>query len=479
MAQMTVQALLESLSAELSTEVCFTSHLNQLVEKLNKRRVEQDRDLAACFEKLGNAETKLAKQEGEKIDMSNRLDRALRELAHKDGSFSTNNEVVANLKQALELKQAKIEEQKTYCAEIKSALDQCQISMANMRRNEEMIRKHVTSQDFDISMLRKQTEQLALEKGKLSGSVQELENELVGLKNVLKDKSVENERLSSELRASLNAQEKQLVELRTAKESISELEDAVVSKRREKDLLMTTYCRVIKDNEKLHADLQKIQEDLVASRTGDSQSEAAFKAFQTKSQLQAQEIERLKTHIVTAETKIQELETQLRDAVQCKRQVEEESSERKREITTLKGLVSSLERNKKDLAAQMARFGKQASELRNHLRRIEEERNGLQVKLKGAAAMDNPAAKTLQHQLASVTMELEQVKMQLHLLERERDGLSQQLRMEKTKYEKMEQAMMQERNKRLEKEVVVQVSLLGRRAAANQRDSPSKQPGAS
>lgn len=113
MAQMTVNALLESLSAELNTEVRFTSHLNQLVDKLNNRRLQQDHELTSLNEKIGDLEGKIAKLESEKYELRGHLERATNDLIRKDGTYSNNNEVITNLQQALDSKQSKIEEQKS------------------------------------------------------------------------------------------------------------------------------------------------------------------------------------------------------------------------------------------------------------------------------------------------------------------------------------------------------------------------------
>lgn len=112
-AQMTVKTILESLSAELNTEVCFTSHLNQLVDKLNKRRSEQDQQITQLSTNLRDTEARVLKLEGEKTELLSKLERTLSELSRKDGASSTTNEVIHNLQQAVESKQSKIEEQKS------------------------------------------------------------------------------------------------------------------------------------------------------------------------------------------------------------------------------------------------------------------------------------------------------------------------------------------------------------------------------
>lgn len=116
MAHTTVNALLESLSAELNTEVCFSSHLNQLVDKLNKRRTEQDQQISQISTQLRECEGRTALLETEKADLRSKLEKALTDLSRKDGSSTTTSEVIHNLKQAVDLKQSKIEEQKSNLA---------------------------------------------------------------------------------------------------------------------------------------------------------------------------------------------------------------------------------------------------------------------------------------------------------------------------------------------------------------------------
>ncbi len=455
MASLTVRSLLESLSGELNTEVCFTSHLNQLIDKLNKRRLEQDGELARCQERLYEAEAQLTRQEMEKAELAGRLEITLEELSKRSGTSASSGEVVANLQQALESKQSKIDEQKRYCTEIKAALDNCQQTMAHMRRNEDMIKKHIQSQDEEIASLKRASEHFAQERTKYTARMQEVEGELAKGRAASKDKAAENAKLVVELREARGAEEKALATLRTSKDRIAELEETVASKRKEKDLLMTTYCRVIKDNEKLHADLQKIQDGLASSRAGDANAEGVIKAFQTKIQLLSQDVERLKGQLEESQAKVGELEAKLYEAVRARGRLEEEERERKAEAAALKGTVASLERSKKDLAAQTARFGQQAADLRGHLRRIEEERNDLQRQL-ASVTKENPSAKILQSHLAKVSMDLDYMRSQMHALEREKDTVSSELHSERVKSERMEQVALEERNQRLEKERAIQ-----------------------
>lgn len=325
-----------------------------------------------------------------------------------------------------------------------------------MRRNEEMIRQHVVSQDCEIRNIKNQYESTMGENAKLVKRVADMEADQVMLKNAFREKSEEAQRLRGELQEALTARDKALIDIKSARDHIAEMEEALNAKRREKDLLMTTYCRVIKDNEKLHADMQKLHDDYMASRSGDVQSENALKAFQTKVQLQNQELERLRSNLNQDEAKILEYESKIQELQKSKRIVEQESHDREKEIKSLKGIISSLERSKKDIAAQMARFGQQANELRHHLRRLEDEKNDLQSKLR-SATLDSPAARSLQTQLATMSMELEQTRAQLRLLERERDALTQHVQFERKRAAEMEDLMVQERNKRLEKENLVDV----------------------
>lgn len=457
MANMTVNALLESLSAELNTEVCFSTHLNQLVEKLNKRRIEQDKELSAFTERIRDSDLRISKLEGEKAELRSRLERATNDLLRKDNSSSTNNEVIFNLQQALEVKTAKIDEQKKYCGELKTALDQCQLSMANMRRNEEMIRNHVMAQDEEIRSLRVKYEQVAGDNSKVVQKITEMTSELTMMKSAFSDKTAECQRIEAELKAAIVVKEKASMDVKNLKSHIVELEEAILAKRKEKDLLMTTYCRVIKDNEKLHADMQKLHDDYVSSRTGDVQSEQAMKAFQTKITIQAQELERMRTQISEADRKIIELESRLDETQKGRRRLDDDTRDKDREIASLKSVISSLERSKKDIAAQMARFGQQASELRTCLRRIEEERNDLQNKLK-SSALDSPMARNMQTQLATVSMELDQARTQLRLMEREKEMLSQQVQLEKLRSIKLEEMLTQERNKASDSDNLVNVT---------------------
>lgn len=338
-------------------------------------------------------------------------------------------------------------------------MEQSQVAMANMRRNEEMIRQHVLSQDEDIKRSKTALARVEAERLRATQRCSEMEAELSMIKTAFKEKTEEAQRLQAELKYAINSQEKAQMDVKAANDHVRDLEDMLASKRKEKDLLMTTYCRVIKDNERLHADLQKLHEDFVTTKAGDAQSESTIKAFQTKLQMQAHELENYRVQLGQADNKIAELSSKIDETVRSKRRIEDEVQEKSREIGHLKGVVTSLERSKKDIAAQMARFGQQAADLRNHLRRIEEERAELQEKLKNSSTSDSPVARGLHDKLLNVSMELDQIRTKLRAVEREKEALAHQLQLEKIKSSKMEEIVNQERNKRLEKESLLDVCL--------------------
>lgn len=329
--------------------------------------------------------------------------------------------------------------------------------MANIRRNEEMIRQHVIAQDNEIRGLRSQYEQISLEKTRLTQRVSELESEILLVKGAFRDRTEENQRLSAELKTVLVAKEKAIMDLKTTSDHIVELEEALTAKRREKDMLMTTYCRVIKDNERLHGEFQKLHDEYASSRVGDVQSDSAMKAFQTKVQIQSQELDRLGLQITESEAKVVELEGKLEDVQKSKRRLEDEFKHKEREIKSLKSIISSLEQSKKDLAAQTARFGQQAADLRTHLRRIETEKTELQNKLK-SSSLDSPLIRNIQAQLRETMMDLDRTQSHLRLVEREKETLEQQIQFEKIKSSQIEEMMTQERNKRAEQESLLGVS---------------------
>lgn len=337
------------------------------------------------------------------------------------------------------------------------AMEQSQAAMANMRRNEEMIRQHVLSQDEEIKRSRTALARVEAERLKATQRCSEMEAELNMIKTAFKEKTDEAQRLHAELKYAINSQEKAQMDVKAASDHVKELEDMLASKRKEKDLLMTTYCRVIKDNERLHADLQKLHEDFTATKVGDAQSESTIKAFQTKLQAQAQELENCRVQLGQADGRIAELSSKLDETVRSKRRIEDELQEKSREIGHLKGVVASLERSKKDIAAQMARFGQQAADLRNHLRRIEDERADLQERLKNSSTGDSPVSRGLHGQLSNMSRELDQIKARLRTVEREKDSLAHQLQLEKVKSSEVEEMMNQERNRRLEKESLLDV----------------------
>jgi hypothetical protein len=70
----------------------------------------------------------------------------------------------------------------------------------------------------------------------------------------------------------------------------------------------------------------------------------------------------------------------------------------------------------------MARFGQQASDLRKHLRQVEEERDHLQAKLKSSTQ-----DKGLHREVMNMNIELDELKSKLFKVEKERDSLNRKL----------------------------------------------------
>lgn len=450
----TVKALLESLNSELHTEIGFSTHLSQMIEKLNGRRSEQDREIFAMGQKLADSEARMSRLEVEKAEVRAQMDRLSAELAQRDRSLAAANDTAANLQQALQSKQRKIEEQKKYCVELKAALEQCQASMSGVRRNEEIIRKHVAAQDQEIRRLRGQYELSMREKSGLVQKGTELEAQVVSLKANLKERLEEGEKLKAEIRDGLQAREKLARELKGAKEGSRKLEEDVAARRREKELVMTNCCRLMEDNKRLHAETQRLSQICASSRSGD----AAVQALQGRVDQQNAELSGLRTQLAQAEGRLTEAEARLADALAQKERLQEELSSREDRLSTLKAEMVALEKSKRDITAQMSRFAQQANELKSHLRRVEAERVDLETRLRSeASSYGSPAAADMKRQLGQLSTNLERAQAQLRALERERDVLNEDIKLEKTRTMRMEERCNQERAKLAEQQSIINV----------------------
>lgn len=421
----TLKMMIENLVSEITTELSFSSHLGQMVDKLNKRRTEQDAEVTKLVSRVRELEGRIQEAEGERALMKTRLDRTIAELGQRDGQMNSSHEVIRSLQEAIRAKENRIDELQRQAQELRRSVDQLQGSLKAIRKNEDIIKQHAASQDQELTGLRSSMTLVEMERARAVDRTAALEGEVRSLRATLQDKSAEASKYATELKFSVTAQEKATMEQRTAKDQVRELEEMVTAKRKEKDLLMTTYCKVIKDNERLHTDLKRLQDEFSANRAVDSQSESTIKAYQTKAQVQVLELEQLRKQLGEAESHSMELERKLEETSRSKKRSEEEVDERIREVGSLKSIISTLEQNKKDIAAQMARFGQQASDLRSHLRRVDVERSELQDKLRSLSGGGGTRGDESSHNNSGVLLgrindlngELDQTKNHIRMLD--------------------------------------------------------------
>lgn len=452
----TLKTLIDAISGELSTEIGFAGHLSQLVDKLNKRRADQDSAIADVEKRLRDAEARVLAQETERVELTGRLVRLQAELSTREQSNSASGESVRALQEALNAKQQRLDQHKTHCSELKAALDQCRAGMNSMRKNEEAIRRHVSAQDEEIRNLRSQTEGGTNDRNRLARQVGELTGELSIRSEELLRRTDEVKRHSKEAQEAQRALEKLTSIFKQKEVRVKELEEGLLKRRREKDMLMVTYCRVIKENERLSAELKShASSDNAATNDGAS----IQAALQVRAQFQQQEIERLRGQISALESKNQETLQQLSDAIKSKDLSEEELRERSRELSQARAVINTLEKSKKELASQTARFGQQAAELRSHVRRLEGERTEVTRKLNAQITAQGP-----------INNEIDLLRSQLAEAEKFRNLGEAALRKEKENIQRLESKSREERRLRIERENALQSLEAGRARLTRQID---------
>lgn len=84
-----------------------------MIEKLNRRRQEQDQEINKLNETIREMEAKVAEAEMEKATLRGRMEKFTADIVSRDGNAAASAEVIRNLQQAIDAKQAKIDEQKS------------------------------------------------------------------------------------------------------------------------------------------------------------------------------------------------------------------------------------------------------------------------------------------------------------------------------------------------------------------------------
>ena len=310
-------------------------------------------------------------------------------LERKDVMIKNLNETICTLKETANGRSLKIEEQKRYVMELLSALESSKQSIKNTRTNEEVVKKHLSGQDEEIKKLKQELSKSMAERTRLEVTIQQLESKISVIKNELDGKKEELQSLLKESKS----KETVVAELRTAQAKISDLEEMIKSRNREKDLMMTTYCRLIKENEKLHSELLKSRND---TRTDQRNEQQNIEHLGDRQRNLQNEIDRLVLLLTKTERQLEE-----------SRQNHFEAEEKRRK----------LELENEAMVAEKA--GKRPGN--------------------------------------SERLAVEGLKLQLGKAQNEKEALQHQLAEERFNVQKAEQMLKDERNKRIEKELIVKV----------------------
>lgn len=462
-----LRVMLEAMSTQLHTDLSFGVHLTNVVEKLNIRRNESEAEIQRLQEALTVNVQRENELQSSILTTSLKMEAMQEKVAQVEREEKVLLGTIDALKDNIKVSLRNLDLFKKASTEAKQAKESYEAVIGGMKRNEEMIKGHVKGQDEEISRLRDALSSLSGDFNSSGGlsdgglSTNNSTNTKVPtspqLTQLIKDEASLSAKLK-EKEAELERAQRDIIEVREEAKAAKEILDG---RKKERDLLMTTYCKVIKDNERLTFELEELRNAYNPPAT--KEQEGTIRAFDQRLKIQSEEMEALRMRVARAESHARAEEAKSRLLKEQLHKWETEAFQREKELLGVKGKHSSLEQNKRDLAAQLQRFSQQAKELRDEVRRVEGERAMLERRLQSSEGQ-HPSSSTTSSSSSSsssgnevrlLTNELSKTKDRIANLLKEKEDLNSMLRGNSEQLEFLKQQIRIERKKREEGEGIL------------------------
>lgn len=450
-----LRVMLEAMSTQLHTDLSFGIHLTNVVEKLNIRRSESESEIHQLQEKLCSLTQKEYDIQSSLLTSSLKMEGMEEKVAQVEREEKILLSTIESLKDNVKMTLRNLDLLKKSSIESKQAKDSYEAVISGMKRNEEMIKGHVKGQDEEITRLREALSSLSNTNSGSSGGgggnptspqLTQLIKDEASLSSLLKQKE-----------AALERAEREIIDVREEAKAAKEILDG---RKKERDLLMTTYCKVIKDNERLTFELEEIR-SLNSLKNGPSQ-ESTIRAFDQRLKIQSEDMEALRMRVGRAESHARAEEAKSRLLREQLSKWEDEAFQKEKELLGAKGRFSSLEQNKRDLAAQLQRFSSQAKDLRDEVRRVEGERAILEKKLlssEGQQQQQHPSSLSSSsssgNEVRLLSNELSKTKNRISSLLKDKEDLNTILKNNSDQLEFLKEQIRIERKKREDGEAIL------------------------
>eukprot|EP00917_Polyrhabdina_sp_WS-2016_P017388 GHVP01037553.1.p1 GENE.GHVP01037553.1~~GHVP01037553.1.p1 ORF type:complete len:773 (+),score=187.18 GHVP01037553.1:165-2483(+) len=256
-------AIFNTLKNEMQTRTRVTKNFSSLIGKMQTRRTEQEKEISAAWDRI----KALEKETLNNTRISRDSEQELRTAKEKYASIVKTNKLQKNEIEAWKNNSKDLTEKNKQINQdlykLREVITTLQGQLEQSQLNNDTLESHVEKQDIEIKTLQTKSDKAITEKGRLAKEVEKLEDKNRKLQNDNNDLSIWKEDALKKEKESHSNKIENDEKLREMEEKLSEAENELFDKRKEKDSIMITYIRQLKENERLHNELvsQKEKEE--------------------------------------------------------------------------------------------------------------------------------------------------------------------------------------------------------------------------
>ncbi|TPX46008.1 hypothetical protein SeMB42_g03840 [Synchytrium endobioticum] len=363
-----------SARAELADKVAEVERLSSRLADLEVDRERQSITMREVKSRLSETESRLERVQADMARaMHERDEQALRTNEQRRILAQVDKE--RDIFQAdMDAKAEKIVELQSVITRMKEDTRRIEADYLTLREHADALAQSLNEQDREIVSLQKQVEHLSSERDHYASEAQRNAEEARNVGSDLVALTKENQVLNGELSEAIADRDHLRAELGEFERQNQYLEEVARGREQEKDILMSSYRKLISDHEKLEGSVRAANED------GNNMRMEVIMRDKKSQQLQRQldelsaEAAQVRIDLGSYEKQCSNLTRSLAAAERSIRHLEADKVRLQREVQAARDVALSVERTKDDLQRQATATIVEMERLNGTLRRLESEK---------------------------------------------------------------------------------------------------------
>ncbi|OIR58046.1 MAG: uncharacterized protein A8A55_1169 [Amphiamblys sp. WSBS2006] len=426
-------AIFNTLRTEVETRSRLAKNFSNLIEKLQRRRAEQDEEMRRAWEQTKEFERQIASFEEKKKEAEGEL-AALRDKEKiKDRALKAQKADIEKLQSEAAVSRSKQAALEKTNEKLEGSVSSAHELLEQTRINTETFETHIKAQDKEIIDLKKKLDEALSAKRKAHEEkirAEEGYRRVCGELSDLRLEKEEAEKHSNELFEKLSEVEDRS---RESEEAIAQMQREVKARRNEKDSVMVAYVKLVKDHERAQRELDGLKEKVSECLRQEKEYASNLEIVRAGEREEQEKLVLLKRELLEREKRT----TKLRDAISA---LKSENVAKHEEGRRLKGKLSDLQerldvfaRERKEDMGQLKSAATEIEGLKRKYTKLQKEKAALDGR---AAAGSESRENALMRRIFEMNTEIERLGKRAEKLEHEKNAAEKRFQKEKWQMEK-------------------------------------------